>query len=78
MTRLTLGTVTYSQAQLLAIFNTPVRGNGLISLAHQLIAAKLNILAGANGGALSSCGRDSSAVSEGAARHEAARVEWPT
>jgi len=49
-----LGATTYTQAQLLSIFNTPVRGNGLISLAHQLIAAKLNILAGANGGAANS------------------------
>ena len=45
---LTLGTQSYTQAQLLAIFNTPVEGNGLISLAHQLIAAKLNIANGAN------------------------------
>lgn len=42
-----LGTVTYSQSQLLSIFNTPARGNGLISLAHELIAAKLNELLGA-------------------------------
>ncbi len=45
---LMLGSVAYTQAQLLAIFDEPVAGNGLISLAHQLIAAKLNILAGAN------------------------------
>lgn len=45
---LTLGTVVYSQAQLLAIFNQPVQGNGLIALAHQLIAAKLNIASGAD------------------------------
>ncbi len=43
---LTLGTVTYSKAQLLSILGTPVEGNGLISLAHQLIAAKLNRAAG--------------------------------
>jgi hypothetical protein len=42
-----LGNVIYSKAQLLLIFNTPAAGNGLISLAHQLIAAKLNIAAGA-------------------------------
>ena len=42
-----LGSVAYTQAQLLAIFAEPTKGNGLISLAHQLIAAKLNILAGA-------------------------------
>src|SRR5262249_30025870 len=44
----TLGTVNYTQAQLLLIFNQPANGNGLISLAHQLIAAKLNIAAGAD------------------------------
>ena len=45
---LKLGSVTYSKEELLAIFKTPVKGNGLISLAHQLIAAKLNIAAGAS------------------------------
>jgi len=45
---LTLGTaVSYTQAQLLAILTTPAAGNGLIFMAHQLIATKLNI---ANGG----------------------------
>jgi len=43
----TLGTVNYTQAQLLLIFGEPAAGNGLISLAHQLIAAKLNIAQGA-------------------------------
>ena len=42
-----LGNVIYPQAQVLMIFNTPAAGNGLISLAHQLIAAKLNIAMGA-------------------------------
>ena len=46
---LTLGVTTYSQVQLLAILREPVRGNGLISLAHQLIAAKLNVASGATG-----------------------------
>ena len=46
VTSLTLGNVSYTQTQLLAILRTPVRGNGLISLAHQLIAAKLNAAAG--------------------------------
>ena len=36
----------YDQAQLLAIFDQPVEGNGLVSLAHQLIATKLNIAGG--------------------------------
>ncbi|AYA36525.1 hypothetical protein D3Y59_05315 [Hymenobacter oligotrophus] len=40
---LVLGNTTYNKDQLLAILRTPVKGNGLISLAHQLIAAKLNV-----------------------------------
>jgi len=43
-----LGTVNYTAAQLQAIFDAPSAGNGLITLAHQLIAAKLNV---ANGSA---------------------------
>lgn len=45
---LTLGTVVYNQTELLAILGQEVNGNGLVSLAHQLIAAKLNILNGAD------------------------------
>ena len=51
---LTLGTVNYTQAQLLQILNQPVSGNGLVSLAHQLIAAKLNIANGADGTVINS------------------------
>jgi hypothetical protein len=50
--RLTLGTVSYTKTQLLSIFGTPVAGNGLISLAHQLIGAKLNIANGASASAI--------------------------
>jgi hypothetical protein len=46
-TSLTLGTVSYSEAQLVTILSEPVRGNGLVSLAKQLIAAKLNQANGA-------------------------------
>jgi hypothetical protein len=46
-TSLTLGNVSYTDLQLCSIFNTPAAGNGLISLAHQLIAAKLNVAKGA-------------------------------
>jgi hypothetical protein len=45
---LTLGQTTYSKAELLAILRTAVTGNGLLSMAHQLIAARLNIAAGAS------------------------------
>ncbi len=51
----TLGTVNYTKTQLLSIFNQSVGGNGLISLAHQLIAAKLNILQGADPSAAQAC-----------------------
>jgi hypothetical protein len=44
---LTLGTVSYDRTQLLAILGQRARGNGLVSLAHQLIAAKLNLMLGA-------------------------------
>src|SRR5690242_11758346 len=47
-TPMVLGTVSYTQAQLLAIFDEPAAGNGLISLAHQLIAARLNLCNGSS------------------------------
>lgn len=51
---LTLGTVSYSKTKLLAILSQPVQGNGLVSLARQLIAAKLNLAAGASPAAVAS------------------------
>ena len=48
VTSLTLGTVTYQAAELMAILDDPARGNGLVILVHQLIAAKLNIANGAD------------------------------
>src|SRR6266508_3081662 len=39
---LTLGTVSYTQEELLSILNTPVKGDASLILAYQLIAAKLN------------------------------------
>lgn len=49
---LTLGTVVYTDLELLSILNASVGGNGLISLAHQLIAAKLNVANGADDSAI--------------------------
>ena len=49
VTSMALGTTTYTQTQLLNILKQPVKGNGLVSLAHQLIAAKLNVANGASG-----------------------------
>ena len=43
---LTLGSQVYSQAELLILFNTPVAGDASINLAHQLIAATLNVANG--------------------------------
>src|SRR5437867_8489941 len=43
VTSLTLGTRNYTQAHLLVILETPPRGDASLILAHQLIAAKLNI-----------------------------------
>jgi hypothetical protein len=43
------GNVAYNQEELLSILHQPVRGNGLVLLAHQEIAAKLNIANGADG-----------------------------
>lgn len=45
---LTLGSVAYTSAELLAILNQPAGGNKLLILAHQLIAAKLNLANGAD------------------------------
>jgi hypothetical protein len=43
---LTLGTNFYTNAQLENILQTPVRGDASVALAHQLIAAQLNIANG--------------------------------
>ncbi len=47
--RITIGGVTYTKAQAIAILQTPPRGDATYILAVQLIAAKLNILNGADG-----------------------------
>jgi uncharacterized repeat protein (TIGR01451 family) len=62
---LTLGTVSYTSDELEAIFNEPVAGNGLISLAHQLIAAKLNVASGADPTAISQAIADADAMIDG-------------
>jgi len=61
-TSLWLGTVSYTDLQLCSILNTPPGGNGLLTLAHQLIAAKLNIAKGANGSAISQAIADADAL----------------
>jgi hypothetical protein len=48
VTSLTVGSVVYTDVQLQSIFDQAPGGNGLVSLAHQLIAAKLNVASGAD------------------------------
>jgi hypothetical protein len=50
-----LGNNFYTAAEALAILNTSAAGNGAISLAHQLIGAKLNVCQGANPAAAAAC-----------------------
>ncbi|PYQ41574.1 MAG: hypothetical protein DMF77_15415 [Acidobacteria bacterium] len=52
LSSLTLGTVAYTVDELVSILSTPASGNGLTALAHQLIAAKLSIAAGADASAV--------------------------
>jgi hypothetical protein len=59
---LTLGSTAYTADQLCSILNTPASGNGLLSLAHQLIAAKLNIANGADPSAIQSEINDADAL----------------
>ena len=51
---LTLGQQSYSQQELLDILKTPTGGDASMILAHQLIAAKLNLAAGVDGSSISS------------------------
>jgi len=48
VTSLTVGSATYTQADLLTILGTPMRGDASLILADQLIAAKLNLARGSN------------------------------
>jgi hypothetical protein len=60
---LCLGSVCYTKDQLCTILNTPAGGsNQTIALEHQLIAAKLNILKGADGTDAAQCIADADAA----------------
>ncbi|WP_437742202.1 hypothetical protein WMF39_42570 [Sorangium sp. So ce1504] len=50
--KLTIGGVEYSQAELLELFETPPKGDTSLILCHQLIAALLNVGSGASEAAL--------------------------
>jgi hypothetical protein len=62
VTSLTLGTVTYQAGELMAILDNPAQGNGLVILAHQLIAAKLNVANGADPSAVQQTITDADAM----------------
>lgn len=44
MNQIQLGEHVYTKDEALQILNEPVTGNGLVALAHQLIAAKLSLM----------------------------------
>ncbi len=46
VTQITLGSQTYTQVEVLILLNTPPAGDASLILAHQLIAAKLNVAEG--------------------------------
>jgi Kelch motif/Galactose oxidase, central domain len=60
--RLTLGSQTYTKAELLTILGTPIRADASLILADQLIAAKLNIANGADGTPVTGTITDADAV----------------
>ena len=49
---LTIGGIVYTKAELVAIMQAPTKGNGIMSLVQQLIAAKLNVANGASSSAV--------------------------
>src|SRR5437773_2015587 len=44
---LTIGGITYTESQLITVLKTPPKGDAVLILAHQLIAAELNLVNGA-------------------------------
>ena len=62
---LTLGSVAYTDLQLLAILNTQPAGNGLVALAHQLIATKLNVANGSDATAIAAAVANADALIAG-------------
>jgi hypothetical protein len=60
--QLLLGNNAYDKDQLLSILHQPVRGNGLVLLAHQLIAAMLNSANGADASCIEQTLADANAL----------------
>ncbi len=48
VTSLTIGGISYTKAELVTVLKTPPKGDAVLILVHQLIAAKLNVLNGAD------------------------------
>lgn len=65
---LVLGAETYDAAALLALLRTPVRGDASLILAHQLIAAKLNVAGGAQSAPVADAVADADALLAAQAR----------
>jgi hypothetical protein len=59
---LTLGNRVYTKAQALSILNTAPQGDATYTLAHQLIAAKLNVANGADGSPVATTIQDADAL----------------
>jgi hypothetical protein len=62
VTSLELGNVTYTKEEALDILATSVNGNGLVALAHQLIATKLNLASGSTGTSVTQAVADADAL----------------
>lgn len=61
VTSLTVGSVTYTKAQAITVLKQPIRGDQTYSLAHQLIAAKLNVANGSDSSCISATIADADA-----------------
>lgn len=57
-----LGTVSYGTDELLQILQSPAKGNGLVSLGHQLITARLNLANGSDPAPLGTALADADAL----------------
>ena len=64
-TFLMLGSQSYTKAELLTLLNTPVKGDASLNLAHQLIAAKLNIANGSDPAPISAVLADADSLLSG-------------
>jgi hypothetical protein len=62
---LTIGGISYTKDELLTVFSTPARGDAVLILAYQLIAAKLNVANGADSSSIASVIADADSLLTG-------------